>query len=423
MLRSARCYDLMDPALIKNPVSGYGRIREENPVARATLPGIPGTVWLVTRHDDAQALLSDRRFVNDPANVPGLEVESLRAQAALARGVPAQYLSFVVRNMVDVDGEEHVRLRKLVSRAFTVRRIAQLRPRVVQITHDLLDKLPGLARDGVVDLEEHFSYLLPITVICELVGVPEEDRPTWREWSQALTSMKSDLVGIVVKQIVEYIRDLIAARRAEPHEDLLTALIRLQDEDGGQLSDDEMITMVMTLVLAGHETTALLLGNGTAALLSHPDQLGLLRADPSLAPQAVHELMRWCSPIQGTRMRYATEDVELRGETIRRGEPVIAMLVAANHDPRQFPEPERLDITRLSGGRKEAHLGFGHGFHYCLGAALAREECEVAFVALINRFPELALAVPPQRLRRVPLPLTWQLAYLPVRLSAEPGSR
>jgi cytochrome P450 len=228
--------------------------------------------------------------------------------------------------------------------------------------------------------------------------------------------MNGDLVGVAVKEIVDYIRDLISMRRAEPREDLVTALIRIRDEDGDQLSDNEMVTMVMTLVLAGHETTALLLGNGMAALLAHPDQLALLRADPSLAPRAVQELMRWCSPIQGTRMRYATEDVEFRGETIRRGDPVIAMLVAANHDPRQFPEPERLDITRLPEGRREAHLGFGHGIHYCLGAALAREECEVAFVALARRFPNLALAVPPQRLRRVPLPMTWQLAHLPVRL-------
>ncbi|MFJ9870870.1 cytochrome P450 [Streptomyces sp. NPDC101165] len=411
-------YDLMDPALIKDPFSGFSRIREEKPLARAVLPGIPGTIWLVTRFDDVQAVLGDRRFVNDPAGVPGPGVKNLRAEAVKAAGVPEEYLEFVTRNVVDFDGAEHVRLRRLVSRAFTPRRIAELRPRVEEITRDLLDALPDKARNGVVDLEEHFNFLLPITVICELVGVPEEDRPKWREWSRALVSMKSERVGVAVKEAVAHVRTLIEARRAEPHEDLLTGLIRVQDEDGDRLSDNEMVTMVLTLVMAGHETTAGLLGNGTAALLTHPDQLALLRDDPTLAPQAVQELMRWCSPIQAPRMRYAIEDIEFHGETIRRGEPVIPMIVAANHDPRRFAEPERLDIKRSTDGRKEAHVGFGHGLHYCLGAALAREEAEVALVAVFQRFAELTLAVPAQRLRRVPLPLTWQLVQLPVRLGA-----
>jgi cytochrome P450 len=417
MTISARCHDLMDPALIKNPVAGFSRIREDGPLTKATLPGIPEPVWLVTRYGDISELLSDRRFVNDPANIEGLGVTNLRAQAALARGVPARYLDFVVRNMIDVDGEEHLRLRKLVTRAFTVRRITELRPRVEQITAGLLDALPQQARNGVVDLEEHFNFLLPITVICELVGVPESDRLRWRDWSRALTSMKSDVVGQVVPQIVDYIRDLIGQRRATGEADLLTDLIAIQDAGGDRLSDDEMITMVLTLVLAGHETTALLLGNGLAALLAHPDQLALLRDDPELAPRAVDELMRWCSPILSTRMRYATQDVEFCGQVIRRGEPVIAMLVAGNHDPRRFDDPDRLDITRPADARRDTHLGFGHGFHYCLGAALAREECEVAFTAILARYPHIKLAVPVQRLRRLPLPLTWQLAALPVRLS------
>jgi hypothetical protein len=417
MTISVRCHDLMDPALIKNPVAGFSRIREDGPLTKATLPGIPEPVWLVTRYDDISELLSDRRFVNDPANIEGLGVINLRAQAALARGVPAKYLDFVVRNMIDVDGAEHLRLRKLVTRAFTVRRITELRPRVEEITAGLLAELPGHARAGVVDLEEHFNFLLPITVICELVGVPESDRLRWRDWSRALTSMKSDVVGQVVPRVVDYIRDLIGQRRAAPEADLLTDLIAIQDADGDRLGDDEMITMVLTLVLAGHETTALLLGNGLAALLAHPDQLAALRDDPALAPRAVDELMRWCSPILSTRMRYATQDVEFCGEVIRQGEPVIAMLVAGNHDPRRFDDPGRLDITRPADSRRDTHLGFGHGFHYCLGAALAREECEVAFTALLARYPDIKLAVPVQRLRRLPLPLTWQLAALPVRLS------
>ncbi|GAA5045153.1 hypothetical protein HNP84_002685 [Thermocatellispora tengchongensis] len=415
---TAHTYDLLDPELLRDPFAGYSRIREEGPLARANFPGLDTSVWLVTRYDDVRTLLSDRRFVNNPASVPGLDVTNVRAKGAAAQGIPPEYAEYVLNTVLDADGEDHIRLRRLVSRAFTARRVAELRPRVEEITESLLDALPGTAEDGVVDLVEHFAYPLPITVICELVGVPEEDRQSWREWGSTLMRMRPETTGPTIRDMVEHIKRLIAHRRADPKDDLLTGLIRAHDEDGDRLSDKELVTMVLTLVFAGHETTAHLISNGTAALLAHPEQLALLRDDPALAPRAVHELMRWCGPVQGTRVRYASEDVELGGQTIRRGEPLMAVLVAANRDPRAFPDADRLDITREADGRKETHVGFGHGLHYCLGAALARQEGEVAFTALLKRYPAIERAVPEAELRRQPVPVSWRLEALPVRLGA-----
>jgi cytochrome P450 len=409
-----RTVDLLDPELLRDPFTAYSHLRERAPLARVVFPGVDQEVWVVTRYDDVRTVLGDHRFVNDPAHVPGKDVGNLRERLVAARGIPPEYAKYVLDSILDADGEDHLRLRRLVSRTFTARRVMELRPRVEQITEDLLDRLPGTARDGVVDLLPDFAYPLPITVICELVGIPEQDRPLWREWGKQLFS--PDGLAAAMRDLVGYIEDLIARRRAAPAGDLLTGLIRTHDEDGDRLTDTELITMVLTLVLAGHETTAHLIGNGTAALLTHPGQLTLLREDPSLMPRAVHELMRWCGPVQATRIRYAAEDVDLGGMTVATGDPVMAMLVGANYDPRAFPDPERLDITREPDGRKESHVGFGHGLHYCLGAALARQEGEVAFTALLRRFPDLSLAVPPADLEREPLPGSWRLARLPLRL-------
>lgn len=380
--------NIMDPALIADPVGGYGRLREEAPVLRGRTPdGSPA--WYVTRQEDVRTVLGDPRFVNDATSVPGVEVDSVRDKMVEMVGIPPEYARFITNTILDSDGERHTRLRKLVSRAFTVRRVNDLRPRVEEITAGLLD---GFVEP--VDFMADFAYPLPITVICELVGVPEADRPSWREWGAALTTMRPDVVGVAVRDMVTHVQDLIARRRAAPADDLLTALVHVRDEEGDRLSEDELVTMVLTLVMAGHETTAHLLGNGLVALLEHPDQLGLLRADPSLWPGAVHELMRWCSPVQVTRIRYATQDVEMGGVVIRAGEPVQAVLLSANHDPRAYTDPERFDVTRRPAGRGEGHVGFGHGFHYCLGAALARQEGEVALRAVVERFANLALTSP-----------------------------
>ncbi|MEU9887020.1 cytochrome P450 [Sphaerisporangium sp. NPDC051011] len=409
--------NLMDPGLMADPFAGYGRLREEAPLVRGTFFGRGTPMWLATRYEDVKMVLGDHRFVNNPASVPGLDVENIRRRELGARGIPADLAEYVLESVLDADGADHIRLRRLVSRAFTARRVSELRPRVEQITEELLDRLAATAEDGVADLIEHFAYPLPITVICELVGIPEEDRPRWRAWGKALVTLENGGMGEALREMVAHIHELIDRRRAAPTGDLLTGLIRAHDEDGDRLSDTEMVTLVLTLVLAGHETTAHLIGNGTAALLAHPGQLALLRSDPALMPRAVHELMRWCGPVQATRMRYATEDLTVGGMPVRKGETVMAVLVGANHDPRAFDDPERLDITREpEAGRKETHVGFGYGLHYCLGAALARQEGEVAFEALLRRFPDLSLAVDPADLERQPMPGSWRLARLPVKL-------
>ncbi|MEV5705993.1 cytochrome P450 [Actinoallomurus sp. NPDC052274] len=413
--------DLLDPELLRDPFHGYSRLREQSPMAQVVHGDRGSALWIVTRHADVRLVLSDRRFVNNPRNVPGMELEDGRVEIFRNMGIDDEYAPYLLRSVLDVDGDDHLRLRRLVSRTFTARRVAALLPRVREITGRLLDRLPDQAspQDGVVDLLEHFAYPLPITVICELVGIPEEDREQWLRWSRAL--MRSHETGnftAAIRGIVRHVEELVTRRRAEPADDLLTALIGVHDEDGAVLSEFELVTMVLTIVLAGHETTAHLIGNGMVALLTHRDQLDLLRADTTgLLPRAVHELMRWCGPVQAARFRYAAEDVEIGGRWLRKGSPVMASLVSANFDPRRFADPHRLDVTRQPDGRHETHLGFGHGLHYCLGAALARQEAEVAFAGLLGRYPDLSLAVPPESLDRIPMPGAWRLAALPVRLT------
>ncbi|MBV2363094.1 cytochrome P450 family protein [Streptomonospora nanhaiensis] len=406
---------LLDPELLTDPYTGFGRLREEAPVERVRhLDG--STMWLVTRQDDVRTVLDDPRFVNDPARIengPG----DMRATMLASVGIPEDYIPYIADTILDSDPPDHTRLRKLVSRAFTVRRVNELRPRVEEITADLLDRLPGAAGDdGAVDLIEHFAYPLPITVICEMVGVPEADRPLWRDWGTRMMGLDPASMASAFREMIDHIHAMVAERRARPADALLDALIAVRDDDGDRLTETELVTMVLTLVIAGHETTAHLIGNGTHALLTHPEQARLLREDPGLAPRAVHELMRWCGPVLFTRPRWAAEDVDLGGTLIRKGHGVEAVLVSANHDPRHYTEPERLDITRTYDTRGEHHLGFGHGLHYCLGAALARQEGEVAFTQLLGRFPGLALAVPEDQARWMPRPGLRRLVELPVRL-------
>ncbi|WP_307867790.1 cytochrome P450 family protein [Umezawaea beigongshangensis] len=396
--------DLLDADLVRDPFGVYGRLRERSPLARGVLPGA-GPLWIVTRYEDVRLVLNDRRFVGDVRSVPGADATDLQEQFLLAAGLAPEDLEHVRPTMSDLDGAAHAALRGAVSRAFTARRVSALRPRVERLAADLLDALP---RGEVVDLLAEFAHPLPITVICELIGVPERDRPRWREWSAALAPGGGPAMAAAVRAMAGNARELVERRRAEPADDLVTDLVLA----GDQLGEAQVISTVFSLVVAGHETTANLIANGTAALLTHPDQLALLRADPGLLPRAVQELMRWCGPALGTRMRYATEDVEIGGGVVRRGEAVMPVLGAANRDPRVFAEPDRLDVTRDAA---RPHVGFGHGPHHCLGAALAALEGEVAFGALLRDRPGLALAVAPEDLRRGANPGTRHLAELPVR--------
>ena len=413
---AADIVDMGDQDLMRDPYTGYAGIRERAPLVRATIPGVE-PVWIVTRYDDVKMVLSDPRFVVDTANIPGMRVPSLDSQVMRRNKVPPEFMKYRKPRMDAFDGAEHARLRKLVSQAFTVRRIAQHRPRVEEITEGLLDRLPGKAVDGVVDLQRHFAYPLPDTVLCEMVGIPDRDRARWHEWYTISSPATDDDKIKAWNELIPYTRDLIARRRAQPADDLITGMIRAQTDDGDRLSDTEMIAMILMLGLVVHQTTVHFIGNAIVALLTHPGQLALLRENPELMPQAVHELLRFCGPTVLTpRPRYATEDMEIGGMPVRKGEAVWPVVAGANWDARRFGDPDRLDITREPDRASETHVAFGHGPHYCLGAALARQDAEVAFTALLRRFPDLELAVHPDDLEREPIPFQWRLVTLPVRL-------
>ena len=389
--------DLSDGEVLRDPFRAYGRARERAAVARIVAPGFPG-MWAVTRHAEARAMLADPRF-------------ELNAGSFMRPEVPEDCVGYM-RTMQEMEGPEHLRLRGLVSPAFSGRRADELRPRIERIVGRLLDDLVAHAPDGQVDLLPHFAQPLPIELICELVGIPEPDRLRWRKYGAAVSAGHGEEFAAAIPAIIDGAKAAVARRRAEPADDLLSDLIRAQAQDGDRLSDVELVTLIWHLVLAG-QTPGNLVANAVDALLRHPDQLAALRADSRLAPAAVEELLRWCGPQLLTIPRYAREDVELYGAAVVKGEPVTAAIVSANRDPRAFADPERLDLTRPAG--PAGHLGFAHGPHFCLGAPLARVETEVALTGLLRRFPDLAL-VAPEEANRTPDPGTWRLTALRVSL-------
>lgn len=377
--------DLSDPEVVRDPFAAYGRVRERAPLARIVVPGL-APMWVLTRNADGRAMLSDPRFRPTAASY-------------LPPDVPEHCRPYL-RTMQEMDGPEHTRLRRLVAPAFTPRRAAGYRPAIEAIVEALLDALPG----GSFDLVPEFARPLPMEVICALVGVPEADRPRWREYGDAVAAGSGATFAAAVPGIVSDAKAAIAHRRTVPGDDLLSDLIAAPD--GDRIAEAELVTLVWHLVLAG-QTPAHLIANALDALFAHPDQLAALRADPALTPGAVEELLRWCGPQLLTIPRYAREDLDLHGATVREGEPVTVAVAAANRDPRVFADPDRLDVRRTPGG----HLGFAHGPHFCLGAAPARLQTEVALTALLRRFPDLAPAGEP---RRALDPGAWRLESLPV---------
>lgn len=399
MTRPAPTPSLTEPALLTDPAAVWTAWRGE-PLLGTALDGSPA--WYVTRAEDVRAVLGDPRFRTSPP-----DGRTVRDAVVARLGIGPEEARAFTDSILDKGGADHTRLRKLMSRAFTVRRIAALRPRVQQITDELLDGL-----SGPVDLMEGLARPLPITVICELVGVPCADRDSWRRWGDDLVSFDAARVPGALRAMTAHVRDLVARRRREPADDLVTDLVRAQEDDGDRLSDQEMVSLVVTLVIAGHETTTHLVAASVTALLDAPGQLDRLRRDPAGWPEAVHELVRAHSPVQVTRVRYAVEDVEVGGVRIAAGELVQPVLGAANRDPAEHADPDALDVGRRAGHRGEGHLGFGHGVHYCLGAALARQEVEVALSSLFGRFPGLAADGDPVR---VLVPGMWRTVRLPVR--------
>ena len=371
-----------------DPYPFYARLRDELPVCRQRLP-TREYAWLVTRYDDVATALKDERFVKDKQN--GMTPEQAARQPWFRRAFKS-----LQTNMLDRDPPDHTRLRALVQLAFTPRLVEQIRGRVEALTGELLDAATGRGR---MDLIRDYALPLPTTIIAEMLGVPAADRRYFQRWSNALVSAGASTWGMInalpnAMAMMRYIRRIIRQRRSQPRDDLVSDLIRA-GEAGERLSEDELLSMIFLLLVAGHETTVNLIGNGTLALLQHPEQWQRLLAEPALIKPAVEELLRYSSPVETATERYTREDVTLGGVTIPQGSMVLAVIASANRDERQFPDPNRLDIAR----DPNRHLSFGLGPHFCLGASLARLEGQIAIGTLIQRLPQLRLAQPAGSLR------------------------
>jgi cytochrome P450 PksS len=380
--------DMASPRFKANPYPFYARLRQETPVCLVQLKN-GMRFWLVTRYDDVATILKDERFIKDKAKVLN------REQAARQPRIPKMFLP-LSRNMLDVDAPDHPRLRGLVHHAFTPRLVEGMRQRVQSLTHELLD---AVAAKGRMDIIRDYALPLPTTIIAEMLGVPVRDRHKFHRWTSAIVSSDPFGWGMIMilprlMALLRYIRKSVNTRRADPKDDLLSALV-MAEEAGEKLTEDELVAMVSLLLIAGHETTVNLIGNGMLALLQHPDQLERLRGDPALVKPAVEELLRYDSPLETATERFAREDVTIAGVTIPRGELVFAVIASANRDPAQFERPATLDLAR----EPNRHLTFGQGVHYCLGAPLARLEGQIAINTLLSRISDLRLAVPSQTLR------------------------
>ncbi|MFN3005805.1 cytochrome P450 [Mycolicibacterium wolinskyi] len=362
-----------------DPTPELGEIRETAGV-RTVVNAFGMEIYLVTRHDDVKAVLSDHeRFSNTrpPGFVmPGAPQLSEEDQASARAG-----------NLLGLDPPEHQRLRRMLTPEFTIRRMKRLEPRIVEIVDTHLDAMQSAGPPA--DLVADFALPIPSLVICELLGVPYEDREDFQQRSARQLDLSAPIPERLElqRQGREYMRGLVARARREPGDDILGMLIR---EHGDELSDDELVGVAGLLLLAGHETTSNMLGLGVLALLRHPDQLAMVRDDPHAVGPAIEELLRWLSIVQTAIPRITTTDVELAGVPIPAGQLVFASLPAGNRDPGFVEAPDVLDIRRGAPG----HLAFGHGVHHCLGAPLARMEMRTAFPALLRRFPGLRLAEP-----------------------------
>jgi cytochrome P450 len=372
------------PRFKANPYPFFAELRDRAPVFQASLPG-RRRAWLVSRYDDVLETLKDARLVKNPRAVPG--------QVSSAPWIPP-FMRPLAENMLDLDGADHIRLRRLVSKAFTPRRIEELETRIGDICRGLLDRLPG---SGEADLVESLALPLPVTVIAELLGIPAADRPAFHRWSDRIVAISSATGALAALPslwfFMRYLRKLVRLKREQADDGLISALAQVE-EQGDTLSEDELLAMVTILLIAGHETTVSLIAAGTLALLENPDQLELLRDDPSLMPSAIEELLRFTSPVNIATERYAREPYELAGARIGQGDQVLAVLASANRDPAQFADPDRLRIQR----EPNRHLAFGQGIHFCLGAPLARLEARIAFTSMLQRLPNLRLSTAAQAL-------------------------
>ncbi|MDH6455388.1 MULTISPECIES: cytochrome P450 [unclassified Streptomyces] len=384
-----------DPRFLQDPYPTYAAMRSSCPVQ--PLPtgsgGHPG--YVVTGYAEAREALGDARLSKDTAAFFAGKKSRRRLHPAVAH------------TMLATDPPRHTRLRKVVTKAFTNGAVAQLRPFIARVTDELLDQWPVGER---FDFVAALAVPLPVIVICELLGVPAGDRPAVRRWSGELFAAgRPDVIDAASHSMADYMTGLVAAKRLDPGDCLLDRLIAARD-GAERLSEEELVSLAVLLLVAGHETTTNFLGNAALALLQRPAELDRLRQDPDDVPAVLDELLRFDSPVSTATFRYTTEAVTLGGVDIPAGMPVLVALGAANRDPVRFPSPDLLDLDRDAA----AHLGFGHGIHRCVGAPLAKAEAEIALRAVLTRFPGIRLAVPSDRLRWRRTRLVRGLAALPV---------
>jgi cytochrome P450 len=396
-----------DPTFRADPYPVYALLRRTAPVVsmQAALGAQP---WLITRYEDVVNALKDPRFSSDPK-------QQARDQNQMQAWWMPRVFSILQDSMITSDDPVHQRLRNLVHLAFTPKRIEHITARIEQVTHDLLDQA---GRKNQIDLIKDFALPLPLTVISDLMGVPEAERMGfYRAVSPFLDSLAGSPLKMIAQipnanRLMRFFEKMIALRRADPQDDLITALVQAE-QAGDRLNQDELLSMIFLLLLAGHETTVNLIGNGTLALLEYPDQLQLLHDNPGLIDRAIEELLRYANPVEHGTNRYVTEDVTLHGVTLPRHSSTLLMLASANRDESAFENADRLDLNR----HPNRHVAFGLGAHYCVGAPLARLEGKIAINALVQRYPNLKLTVRPEQ-------VVWRTAVavrgvkaLPVRLA------
>ena len=405
-------FNPLDPNFRLDPYAVYARLRAEEPIHDSPLGAV-----VLSRYADCLAILKDHRSSSDARNS-----EIFKNAVEEGKVDPEQQGLNDTQPFLFLDPPDHTRLRGLVSKAFTPKVVDGLRPRIQELVDELLD---AVAAKGSMEIIEDLAYPLPVVVICEMLGVPAEDHATFKEWSrEAARSLDPEEIlppevqerrRQAMESFADYFRALIEERRKDLKDDLISALIEAE-EAGDKLSEEELLSTCVLLLVAGHETTVNLIGNGALALLRHPDQLEMLRNDPSLAPRAVEEILRYDPPVQMTG-RTALEDIQIGGVTIRKGQQAILLLAAANRDPEQFADPDRLDITRSD----NRHLAFSFGTHFCLGAPLARLEGEIALGTLVRRFQDLKLQTEaPEYKENITLR---GLASLPVAFSSAASSK
>ncbi|WJV45194.1 cytochrome P450 [Streptomyces flavofungini] len=397
------------PETISDPTK-YAELREKGPLVHVSLPGLETPVWLVTGYEDAKDALTDPRFVRDATKLTGQEGPSIADQMIAAYGLPAEYAQYL-GILVLSDGDEHARVRNLLVRSFTAKRVNALRPQLEQATEAIHE---GLKAKGEADLVSELGYAIAATAICELMGVEAADQPTVQGFIQGYASGDPEHFIPAVQGIVAYGKALIEKRRAEPGDDPVSGL--LQDEGDDKLTETEIIAVFLLLINTGIAPPAHFLSEAVLALFDHPEELAKLRAQPELlSTTAVPELLRFASAVPMGAPLYATEDLEFKGCPIKQGEVVNASLLGANHDPAEYTEPTELDISRKLGAGV-GHIALGHGPHYCIGASLAKLETEIVLNQLLLEHEGLRLAVDRKDLQYAPVPGEgMHLTSLPVK--------